>query len=250
MEEFARRQLEKKLREYPDYFEYRLIDEYETTLLGQKIHCFEEFEVEIQCFFEEDDIHLVSLIFNKSIFDKDFILQWLSYFGIQVGARRKNLRIPQAKEIDHAFLFLDHIVARYVRGPKTITVKREGLMEWTILNQPIVERIIDTKGSRLPVPLVVFNNEIVPYCPTLKFNRKEDVILVNGTTMNIDRIEGFNEGVGYYRKNIREPIAYADDDEIVFIIDLFDHPGGTGTFCSVVYVAYSDWIEVQHGDSR
>lgn len=83
MEEFARRQLEKKLREYPDYFEYRLIDDYETTLLGQKIHCFEEFEVEIQCFFEEDDIHLVSLIFNKSIFDKDFILQWLSYFGIQ-----------------------------------------------------------------------------------------------------------------------------------------------------------------------
>lgn len=250
MEEFEKRQLAKKLREYPDYFEYCVIDDYETTLIGQKIHCFQEFEIEIQCFIEEDDIHLVSLVFNKSIFDKAFILQWLSYFGVQVGARSKTLRIPQAKEIDRAFLFLDHIVARYVRGSKTITVKRDGLMEWTLRNQPIVERIIDTKGSRLPVPLVVLNNEIVPYCPTLKFNRKEDIIVVNGTTMNIDRIEGFNEGVAYYRKNIREPIAYADDDEIVFIIDLFDHPSDTGTFCSVVYVSYADWLQVQNGDSR
>ncbi|WP_026827400.1 hypothetical protein [Exiguobacterium artemiae] len=57
---------------------------------------------------------MVSIIFDKLLFERDFLLQWLRYFGIHVGAAGKSARIPNAT-------VPDHIVTRYIKGQGTMT---------------------------------------------------------------------------------------------------------------------------------
>ena len=121
-----------------------------------------------------------------------------------------------------------------------MNVKRVGLEEWTDYNRPLVEKIIDNEGRRIPIPMVVLNDEIFPECPRLKFDRKTDAIVVNGTFMNIDRIDEYGDGIGFYRKNIREPIAFMENEEIVIVIDVFENEEDGGEICNVTYMPMFD----------
>ncbi len=240
MEVFEKRQHEKRLREYPEYFEYCLIQNYETKYVGERLYTFEADEISLQCLVQGTKLEVVSIIFEKQLFEKEFLLQWLSYFGIHAGAAGKSARIPNAASIDRTYLFFDHIVTRYVKGQETITVKRAGLEEWTDYNRPLVEKIIDTTGRRIPIPMVVLNEEIFPECPRLKFDRKLDAVVVNGTIMNIDRIDEYADGIGFYRKNIREPIAFMENEDVIIVIDIFEDTEGGGKICNVTYMPMVD----------
>lgn len=240
MEAFEKRQYEKRLREYPEYFEYCLIQDYEARYVGERLYTVNADEISIQCFVQETKLEVVSIIFDKQLFEREFLLQWLSYFGIHVGAAGKSARIPNADSIDRTYLFFDHIVTRYIKGQGTMNVKRVGLEEWTDYNRPLVEKIIDKEGRRIPIPMVVLNDEIFPECPRLKFDRKTDAIVVNGTIMNIDRIDEYGDGIGFFRKNIREPIAFMENEEVVIVIDVFEDPEDGGNICNVTYMPMFD----------
>ena len=124
------------------------VQDYETRYVGERLYTFNADEISLQCFVQETKLEVVSIIFDKQLFERDFLLQWLSYFGVHVGAAGKSARIPNADTIDRAYLFFDHIVTRYIKGQETLTVKREGLKEWTDYNRPLVEKILDTEGRR------------------------------------------------------------------------------------------------------
>ncbi|WP_209548555.1 MULTISPECIES: hypothetical protein [unclassified Exiguobacterium] len=240
MEAFEKRQYEKRLREYPEHFEYFLVQDYEARYVGERLYTFNADEISLQCFVQGMNLEIVSIIFDKQLFERDFLLQWLSYFGVHVGAAGKSARIPNAGAIDRAYLFFDHIVTRYIKGQDTMTVKREGLKEWTDYNRPLVEKILDTEGRRIPIPMVVFNDEVLPECPSLKFNRKEDLVVLNGTVMNIDRIDEYGDGIGFYRKNIREPIAFMENEDVVIVINIFEDEAEAGKLCDITYMPMFD----------
>jgi len=240
VEAFEKRQYEKRLREYPEHFEYCLVQDYEARYVGERLYTFNADEISLQCFVQGMNLEIVSIIFDKQLFERDFLLQWLSYFGVHVGAAGKSARIPKAGAIDRAYLFFDHIVTRYIKGQEMMTVKREGLKEWTDYNRPLVEKILDTEGRRIPIPMVVFNDEVLPECPSLKFNRKEDLVVLNGTVMNIDRIDEYGDGIGFYRKNIREPIAFMENEDVVIVINIFEDEAEAGKFCDITYMPMFD----------
>ncbi|MDI3236398.1 hypothetical protein QK289_15390 [Exiguobacterium antarcticum] len=240
MEAFEKRQYEKRLREYPEYFEFCLVQDYEAKYVGERLYTFDADEVSLQCFVQGPNFEVISIIFPKQLFEREFLLQWLSYFGIHVGAAGKAARVPNAASIDRSYLFFDHIVTRYVKGQDTITVKRVGMEEWTDYNRPLVEKILDKEGRRIPIPMVVLNDEIFPECPRLKFDRKVDAVVVNGTIMNIDRIDEYGDGIGFYRKNIREPIAFMENEDVVIVIDVFEDSLDGGKICQVTYMPMFD----------
>lgn len=51
-------------------------------------------------------------------------------------------------------------MTRYIKGQETITVKPAGLEEWTGYNRLLVEKIIDSRGRQIPIPMVVLNEKI------------------------------------------------------------------------------------------
>ncbi|WP_029331654.1 hypothetical protein [Exiguobacterium oxidotolerans] len=236
MDAFEKRQLEKRLREEEHFFEFCIVPDYETVYVGERLHTFPVEEVSIQCFLQDDELQLVSLIFDKMSYEKESLLQWLSEHGIHIGAVGKSALVHHARSVEYSYMFFDHVVVQYTKGDQTISVDREHAEEWTDYERPLLERLLDTDGRRVPIPMVVINDELLPGCPTLKFNRKIDTVIVGGTIMNIDRIDEYGDGIGFYRKNIREPVAFMENERVAILINLFVDTEDDGKVCTVTYM--------------
>ena len=59
--------------------------------------------------------------------------------------------------------------------------------------------------------------------------------------MNIDRIAEYGDGIGFYRKNIREPIALVENEDAVIMINIFEDEAATGKLCDVTYLPITDF---------
>lgn len=54
--------------------------------------------------------------------------------------------------------------------------------------------------------------------------------------MNIDRIDEYGDGIGFYRKNIREPVAFMENERVAILINLFVDTEDDGKICTVTYM--------------
>lgn len=58
--------------------------------------------------------------------------------------------------------------------------------------------------------------------------------------MNIDRIDEYADGTVFYRKNIREPIAFMENEDVIVVIDSFEDTEDGGKICNVTYMPMVD----------
>lgn len=212
-----------KIREFPDYYEFCIIEGYEDKYENFIAHGIPLGPINLQLFELKNRIVLVSLEFSKEQFDLDDVLMWLNNYEVLLGEKGKGKNsISNSNVIIEGLRFKGYPLVLYEVGNRRISYHPDKFPEITELYSIQPQTIDTTKSKKVSTELSIFyNDEQVKVIPRIDFS-KEDLIICNGQCILADYLDEYDNTIGFYRNNSPIPVAYVADKATTINIHLED----------------------------
>lgn len=210
-----------KIREFPEYYEFCLIDEYEDKYDDFTAHGIPLESVNIQVFELKNRIILVSIEFSKKQFNLDQVYTWLDNRGVSLDEKGKEeYAIAECLNIIEGVRFKGNPLVVYEKGKLKISYNPEAFPEITDLYFVQPQKVDTTRSKKVTTGLSVFcNGNKLKEIPKINFE-KEDLVLCNGQCLSVDYMDEYKGTIGFFKNNCPTPIAYIADKVTTINIEL------------------------------
>ncbi len=237
--------IKNKIREFPDRFEYQIIEEYE-----EKYHDFQADSIPIggvwaQLFHLGDRTILVSIDLFKIDYTLDEAVTWLEENNIALGRKDSDeIVIQNAYQFYEGLKFFGLPVVAYVRGSKRITVDTRDFAELT--EKYICQEFkVDTgEAKKVQSGLrIVYNDEVIDGIPLIELDMSRDLVFCNGTFIAADYIGEWNNCLSFFRHDLPEAVAIILEKDTTIYIDEYEC---AETGAKTVVIKYQYLIDVEN----
>ncbi len=219
-QDFIAKKVKDCLREYPDYYEYCVIQEYENKYSEFQIHAIQLADVFVRLLENQGQLKFVSIQFPKTEFHLSTVYSWLYDKAVYVSEEKSASGvISNGFQLINKVLFKGHSIVLYEKGNKNLSFDMDGCVEVSqvydsyhlITTASNAVEVFPEEPSKVPL---FFNGEKVASVPRIDFNIEEDLIISNGHIMVADYIEDYCGNIGFYQKeNPHLPISFPLDDQ-------------------------------------
>lgn len=227
IDELMKRRLEavtKLIREFEDRYEYCYIEEYEGKFLEFNVHAIPLANIQAILIEVDNRIELAALEFLKSDFSIEQVATWIHTYSLYLGDYKKATHfIEGCNKIINIIKFKGNVIAIYTKRNLVERIMAEEIPEITEKFKVEFQEIDTTKSKTLQHGLTILvNGEIFKVVPRIDFNRQKDMIISNGNVIKADFIDEYKGGVGFYRNDDTNPIAFIIDHQTTVSIDLYE----------------------------
>ncbi|WP_379969600.1 hypothetical protein [Ectobacillus sp. sgz5001026] len=235
---FIAKKVKDCLREYPDYYEYCVIQEYENEYSEFQIHAIQLADVFVCLLEMQGKLTFVSIQFPRTEFHLSMVYSWLYDKAIYVSERKSTCGIiSNGFQLIQKVLFKGHSIILYEKGNKNLSFDMEGCVEVsqvydsyhqiTTTTSDAVE-VFPEEPSKVPIFL---NGERIVSVPRIDFNMGEDLIVSNGHIMVADYIEDYCGTIGFFQQeNPHLPISFPLDEQNPIYIDVIMRDDGSKVY--------------------
>ncbi len=228
--------VEEHCREYDDYYEYCLVDNYEEKYDKFHVHSVQIADVFAAILEEHDHLRLVAVQFFKSHFTLSTIGNWLSekdvYFS-DSSIVELITEIPNATAIVAGLLFKGCPLVVYAKGHQILTFSVTDFIEVNDVFQSYdyIVNSADAKDVTFEPPceaIIFFNGERVNSVPFIEFNRRTDIVVSNGQLVVADFIEDWCGNIGIFQnENVAIPVSFLLDNKTPVYMNMRTKPDGS-----------------------
>lgn len=227
------------IREFSDYYEFCLIDDYELKYDNCEINSIEMKNTHAVTLETNDKFLIAGILFYKKQFNLNEILDWLETYCISYIEKDKN-QVKDVGEIIMGIRFKGRTIILYTKGSKQVGFYSDDFIEITQNYNFYRERVDTTKSKDIHNKergLVVYlNDEKLDFIPVLEFNMSSDFIIVNGNVVEADYIKPYRDNtIGFFSKDdLHKPVSYIADNETDVYIETYETEYGA----DICYVEY------------
>lgn len=217
------------IREFGDRYEYCFIKEYENKYDNFACDSIQFEDCFVQLLTVKGERILVSIDFNKDIFEMEEVIYYLELYGFTL-LKEGEYQIKEAYQVLEAKKFNGTPIVLYERGTDIVSVDLDELMEITeefVYNKYRINTVASkSRTSIKPKSKIVLNDEEIDYIPEIEISPYHDLIISNGNIIVANYIGNYFGCIGFYLdKEDDFPVSWIYDKDTTVYIDIHEDKG-------------------------
>lgn len=207
-DELYKKRFNGKIRGFNGYYEYSIIDNYETEFDDFKSNSIQIDNVNAIVLEVENTFVLAAIQFEADKFTVQDVINWLVDYKIVFNLKESNEnKVDNCEIIITGLLFRGNQLILCKKGNKTLFYKQDEFIEVTekyiYFNEEVNTnhaKNIDLESNNKKLRIVL-NGKSIEHIERLNFDLTKDLIIVNGSVMVADYIDEYCDTIGFYNSD-------------------------------------------------